>query len=36
VSDAFVLDNSDAMTAWVKNGHIGFEVFYVYRGVIRK
>ncbi|QGU32978.1 BPTD_3080 family restriction endonuclease [Thermochromatium tepidum] len=35
-SDAFVLDNSDAVAAWVKNDHLGFEVLYVYRGVVRK
>ncbi|MDP2863394.1 MAG: hypothetical protein Q8N95_11440, partial [Desulfobacterales bacterium] len=22
--------------AWVKNDHLGFELFYVYRGVVRK
>ncbi|MHA2644567.1 MAG: BPTD_3080 family restriction endonuclease [bacterium JZ-2024 1] len=35
-SDAFVLDESDAVSAWVKNDHLGFEVFYVYGGVVRK
>ncbi len=35
-SDAFVLDESDAVVAWVKNDHLGFEVLYVYRGVVRK
>ncbi len=35
-SDAFVLDNSDAVSAWVKNDHLGFEVLYVYWGVVRK
>ncbi len=35
-SDAFVLDDSDAVSAWVKNDHLGFEVLYVYRGVVRK
>jgi len=35
-SDAFALDDSDAVDAWVKNDHIGFEVLYVYRGVVRK
>ena len=24
------------MAAWVKNDHLGFEVLYVYRGVVRK
>lgn len=35
-SDAFALDNSDAVSAWAKNDHLGFEVLYVYRGVVRK
>ncbi|MCC6729114.1 MAG: DEAD/DEAH box helicase family protein [Chthonomonadales bacterium] len=35
-SDAFALDRSDAVSAWVKNDHLGFEVLYVYRGVVRK
>ncbi len=29
-SDAFVLDHSDAVSAWVKNDHLGFEVLYGY------
>jgi type III restriction enzyme len=35
-SDAFALDDSDAVSAWVKNDHLAFEVLYVYRGVVRK
>lgn len=35
-SDAFVLDDNELVTAWVKNDHLGFEVLYVYRGVVRK
>jgi len=35
-ADAFALDESDAVAAWVKNDHLGFEVLYVYRGVVRK
>ena len=35
-SDAFVLEDSSEVAAWVKNDHLGFEVFYVYRGVVRK
>jgi type III restriction enzyme len=35
-SDAYVLDRHDAVDAWVKNDHLGFEVLYVYRGVVRK
>jgi type III restriction enzyme len=36
VSDAYVLDHHPAVTAWVKNDHLDFEVLYVYRGVVRK
>ena len=35
-SDAFELDDCDAVAAWAKNDHLGFEVLYVYRGVVRK
>jgi len=35
-SDAFALDESDEVVAWVKNDHLGFEVLYIYRGVVRK
>ena len=35
-SDAFVLDDSEHVAAWAKNDHLGFEVFYVYRGVVHK
>ena len=35
-SDAFVLDHASEVSAWVKNDHLGFEVFYVHRGVVRK
>ncbi|MFZ3045957.1 MAG: hypothetical protein WA151_08595, partial [Desulfatirhabdiaceae bacterium] len=35
-SDAFALDESDHVAAWAKNDHLGFEVLYVYRGVVRK
>ena len=35
-SDAYVLDNHPGVTAWVKNDHLGFEVLYIYRGVVRK
>lgn len=35
-SDAFALDDSEAVSAWVKNDHLGFELLYVYRGVVRK
>jgi type III restriction enzyme len=35
-SDAFQLDRSKIMDAWVKNDHLGFEVLYVYKGVVHK
>ena len=35
-SEAFELDRNPAVVAWVKNDHLGFEVLYVYRGVVRK
>ena len=35
-SDAYVLDTSPYVAAWAKNDHLGFEVLYVYEGVVRK
>ena len=35
-SEAFALDHHSEVAAWVKNDHLGFEVFYVHRGVVRK
>jgi len=35
-AEAFTLDQHRAVDAWVKNDHLGFEVLYVYRGVVRK
>ncbi len=35
-SDAYVLDTSDEVAAWAKNDHLGFEVMYLYRGVVKK
>ena len=35
-SEASELDRNKNVSAWVKNDHIGFEVLYVYRGVVRK
>jgi type III restriction enzyme len=35
-SDAYVLDHDPGVAAWVKNDHLGFEVLYIYRGVVRK
>jgi len=35
-SDAFALDDSRHVEAWAKNDHLGFEILYIYRGVVRK
>ena len=35
-SEAYELDHNPFVDAWVKNDHLGFEVLYVYRGVVRK
>jgi len=35
-SEAFALDRNPDVAAWVKNDHLGFEVLYVFRGVVRK
>ena len=35
-SESFELDHNPAVAAWAKNDHLGFEVLYVYRGVVRK
>ena len=35
-ADAFQLDHSGKVDAWVKNEHLGFEVLYVFKGVVHK
>lgn len=35
-SESFAVDCHPAVEAWVKNDHLGFEVFYVFRGIVRK
>ena len=35
-ADAFQLDRNGNVDAWVKNDHLGFEVLYVYNGVVHK
>ena len=35
-SDTYELDRNDAVESWVKNDHLGFEILYVHRGVVRK
>src|SRR6266545_7901373 len=34
--EAFEFDRNPEVSAWVKNDHLGFEILYVYRGVVRK
>jgi type III restriction enzyme len=34
-SEAFELDRNSNVNAWVKNDHLGFEISYIYRGVVR-
>jgi type III restriction enzyme len=35
-SEAFELDRSPLVAAWVKNDRLGFEITYSFRGIIRK
>ena len=35
-SEAYNLDRSDTVKAWVKNDHLGFEIVYLFRGVVQK
>ena len=35
-SEAFTLDHDANVDAWVKNDHLGFEMLYVYKGVVKK
>lgn len=35
-SEAYQLDKSPHVEAWVKNDHLGFFIMYTYRGVVRK
>lgn len=35
-SEAFELDRNQRVSAWVKNDHLGFEIAYSFKGVIRK
>jgi len=35
-SEAFELDRNPNVEAWVKNDHLGFEILYIFRGVVRK
>lgn len=35
-SEAFELERNELVDSWVKNDHLGFEILYVYKGVVRK
>ncbi len=35
-TESYVLEKNPAVATWVKNDHIGFEVVYVFDGVVRK
>lgn len=35
-TESYELDRNPTVTAWVKNDHLGFEILYVYRGIVRK
>lgn len=35
-SESFELDRNPNVDAWVKNDHLGFEIQYIYKGVVRK
>ncbi|HQQ00632.1 MAG TPA: type III restriction endonuclease subunit R, partial [bacterium] len=34
--EAFRLDHHDSVDAWVKNDHLGFEILYIFAGVVQK
>jgi len=35
-SEAFELDTNPDVVSWVKNDHLGFEVLYIFKGVVQK
>ncbi|HAT14440.1 MAG TPA: type III restriction endonuclease subunit R [Microcoleaceae bacterium UBA11344] len=35
-SEAFELDRNENVAAWVKNDHLGFEILYIFAGIVRK
>lgn len=35
-SEAFELDRNPNVDAWVKNDHLGFEILYIFKGIVRK
>lgn len=35
-TEAFALDNNPSVQGWAKNDHLGFEILYLFKGVVRK
>jgi len=35
-TESYKLENNSNVTAWVKNDHLGFEILYIFDGVVRK
>lgn len=35
-TESYVIEKNDHVRAWVKNDHLGFEIIYVFDGVVRK
>jgi type III restriction enzyme len=35
-SDAFHLERNENVESWVKNDHLGFEIIYIFKGVVHK
>jgi type III restriction enzyme len=35
-SEAFELDRNQIVDAWVKNDHLGFEILYIFKGIVQK
>ena len=36
MSSAYELDRAEEIDAWVKNDHLGFEILYIWQGVVKK
>jgi len=36
MTNAFELDRNEDVITWVKNDHIGFEILYIFQGIIHK
>lgn len=35
-SEAFELDRNENVISWVKNDHLGFEIYYVFKGIVKR